>query len=77
MTKTEFLELIDEMIEADPGTVEEGQALDKLDGWDSLAMVGLLAAVHERLGVTLSADQISKARRVSDLLDLVSEKVAA
>jgi acyl carrier protein len=71
MTRTEFLELIDEMIEAEPGTVRTDQSLDDLEGWDSLAMVGLLAAVHERLGITLSAERLSEASSVRDLEAMV------
>ena len=75
MTKSAFLELIDEMIEADPGTVQENQSLEDLEGWDSLAMVGFLAAVNERLGVTLSPDQLSKAANVRDLESMVSSRI--
>ena len=73
MNRTEFLELIDEMIEEEAGTVTLEQSLDELDGWDSLAMVGLLAAVHERLGFTLAADDLAKATSVQGLQALVAD----
>lgn len=75
MTRSQFLCLIDEMIEAQPGTVREDDTLAELEGWDSLAAVSFVAAVNERLGLTLSAKHLVEASTVRDLLRLVDGRL--
>jgi acyl carrier protein len=71
MKTSEFLNLIDEIVEASPGTVQPDQDLTELQGWDSLALVSFVAVINERFGMTLRADRVTKARSIPDLLALV------
>lgn len=71
MTRSQFLCLIDEMIEAAPGTAREDHSLADLEGWDSLAAVSFVAEVNARLGLTLSAKRLTEASTVRDLIRLV------
>lgn len=77
MTKTDFLLLLDELIEADPGTLTEDQTLVGTAGWDSLAVVGFIGLVDEHFGVTLSPKAIAECRKVADLLSLLGDRLSA
>lgn len=76
MDRGEFLLLLDDLIEAEPGTLQEETQLEGLEGWDSLAVVGLIALVDEHFGLTLNPKAISACRRVGDVVALVQPQLA-
>jgi acyl carrier protein len=71
MTRSDFLNLLDELVEAKPGTVKGDEALKDLEGWDSLALVGFIAAVDQQFGLPLSASKLQSCATVSDLIALL------
>jgi acyl carrier protein len=73
MTRSEFLNLLDELVEAKPGTVHGDEELRNLDGWDSLAVVGFIALVAQHFGVPLTASKLQNCQTVSDLVKLLPE----
>jgi acyl carrier protein len=76
MQKTEFLKLIDELLELDPGTVQGPELLQKV-GWDSLAVVSFIALVDEHLGFTVSPARLMACKTVNDLVNVVAERVVS
>lgn len=76
MTKKDFYRLIDEIIEADPGTIKGGEQLADLPAWDSLAVVGFIASMDKNLGASVSAAQLIEAKSVEDLLRLVVDRIS-
>lgn len=77
MTKQQFLTLFEEILEAAPGTLKGDEPLPGMEGWDSLAVVSLIAMVDEQAGLTLSPKEIAKAATVADLIGLVGDKIEA
>ena len=77
MNPTDFYLKLDEMLELAPGTLKGGEALESLEGWDSVAVISLIALADSEYGVTLPPKEIAECRSVNDLLDLVSRLVAA
>ena len=77
MTKQEFLSLFEEILEAAPGTLKGDEPLPGMEGWDSLAVVSLIAMVDEQAGLTLSPKEIAKAATVADLIGLLGDKIEA
>jgi acyl carrier protein len=75
MTKREFLSHFEEILEAAPGTLKGDEALPGMEGWDSLAVVSLIAMVDEQLGFTLSPKAIAKAGSVADLIGLLGDTI--
>jgi acyl carrier protein len=75
MTRTEFLNLLDEIIEAPKGTVKGTEKLKDIEGWDSLAIVSYIAVVNEHFGVTLSASQLKQAGSIEDLIGVLPQKL--
>ena len=77
MTKHEFLSELEEILETSPGALEGDEQLADLKGWDSLAVVSLIAMVDERLGTTLSPREIAKAGSIADIVRLLGDKIAS
>lgn len=75
MTKKEFLNLFEEIIEADPGSLKGSETLVDIRKWDSLAVVGLIAMVDENFGLTLSAKAIRDSKTVADLIGLLGDRI--
>lgn len=76
MTRQEFLQLLEEVIEAEPGTLKGDERLRDLERWDSLAVMSYIALVDEQLGISVSAQSIAEARTVSDLVALVERQLS-
>lgn len=77
MTKREFLSLFEEILEAAPGSLKGDEVLPGMKGWDSLAVVSLIAMVDEQLGITLSPKDIARAGTVADLIGLLGDTNAS
>lgn len=70
MNKEEFVELLEKILEAKPGSLETASRLDEVD-WDSIAMLSFISEVDSRLGVELNLDKLVSAETVDDLWSLV------
>ena len=75
MHEAGFLLLFDELLELAPGTVAATDVLENLEGWNSLAVIGLMALVDERLGIGLQARQLAACTTVADIISLVGDRV--
>lgn len=75
MTKEEFYAELEEIIEADPGTIQGDEQLSTLDGWDSLAGLSFIAMADEKLHATLTAGALAGCKTVADLLNLFPGKI--
>ena len=76
MNKREFLSLLEEVIEADPGTIKGTETLEDL-AWDSLSVLGFIAAMDERFGLDISPKELNKCKTVDDLIALLGDRVSA
>ncbi len=70
MKKEDFYRKFEDILEMDPGTIAGDEALDGLEGWDSLAIMAFIAMVDEELGTTLSPQEIVECKSIPDLLGL-------
>lgn len=77
MSVQEFLSLLEGHLDMPQGALKEHQTLAGLNGWDSMAAVVFMALADERLGITLSGNDIAKAKKVDDLLSLVRVRLAS
>jgi acyl carrier protein len=71
----DFLLLLDELLDLEPGTVKGGETIDALDGWNSLAVISFMALVDEHFGVSLQPRQISGSKTVADLMGLLGDRI--
>lgn len=77
MEHKDFLLALDEMLELAPGTLTGDEALEALEGWDSLAVISFIALVDEKLNKVVEGEKLAKAKTVADLLDLAGVAVPA
>ena len=71
MTRGEMLRSLEDLLEEPAGSLSGAELLGGLDKWNSLAMMGFMALVDERLGVTVSPRKFAACSTVDDLLSLV------
>ncbi|MCB1590842.1 MAG: acyl carrier protein [Alphaproteobacteria bacterium] len=55
-----LLDLFAEVLEVDAGSLKEDTSPDNTPQWDSLAAMGLVAAIEEKFNVQLSTKEIMK-----------------
>lgn len=66
MTEAEFLSMVEIVLELQSGSLELDVRLDDV-GWDSLAVIGLIAELDRQGGPELLGDAIASATSVRDL----------
>ena len=71
MTRSEFLAMLDDILEQPAGTLVGNEELESLENWDSLAIVSLIAQVHVETGHTLEAKAVKACTNISQLLPMV------
>ena len=77
MKRNDFLLLLDELLELEPATLKGPEALDNVEGWNSLAVISFMALVEEHLGVSLAPQQIVKCQTVNDLVGSLGDRISA
>jgi acyl carrier protein len=70
LTREDFLKSLEEFVQMDPNTLQGHEKLQEIEGWDSLAMVSLIALADDN-GVSLSPKSIAACATVNDLVQLV------
>ncbi len=75
MTREEFVRNLEREMELPVGSLNETQALTDVEGWDSMAAVLFIALADEKIGVTISGNQVAKAKTLADLLSLLGDTV--
>jgi len=75
MTKLEFYQTIDQIIEAPAGTVSGSSSLQDLSGWDSLSVVAFIAAFDKNFGRTPPPASLLACKTVSDLAALAGDQL--
>jgi acyl carrier protein len=70
VTREEFLNSMDELVELPRGTLKGPESLNEIEQWNSLAMISFVALADSNNRVSLSPRQILRCTTVSDLLGL-------
>lgn len=76
MSEKQFYDMVDELLEREPGTLRPTDDLADL-GWDSMAVVAFIAMVDDRLGVIVDARKLAQCSTLQDLVNLLGDKVTA
>ena len=76
MSEQEFLLLLDDLFEEDPGTYKGDEPLEEIEMWDSLTALGYIALVDEKFNVILSGNDIEKCQTIGDLVKLATRNEA-
>jgi acyl carrier protein len=73
--KGEFLLLLDEIFEEQPGTLTGREELKDLELWDSLTIVVFIALIDEHFDLILSAEKIYNCQTINDLISLAGSHI--
>ncbi len=76
MTEKEFLDLFEEVIEADPGTISIDDYIENIGSWNSIAIMSFIALIDENFDVILSPEGISEVETIKDLYTLVCDSIS-
>jgi acyl carrier protein len=75
MTKVEFYSELEEILEIKPGTIQGKETLREMHGWDSMAVLSIIAMVDEKLGEVVSPSALAECKTVLDLANLFPGKI--
>jgi acyl carrier protein len=67
MTKPEFLNEIEAIVQADPGCITMDDQIASLKGWDSMAIIMFIAMADEKAQLALEAKILASCETVGDL----------
>lgn len=69
MTLREKIELLEETMDVEEGTLAEDTVLTDLDEWDSMTKLSIIVMMDDEFNKTIKADDIKKFITVKDILD--------
>jgi acyl carrier protein len=67
MNKDEFMIEIADLLSVDESELTNDVELEKLEDWDSLAVIGFIALLDKKLGKTIGAGTIFGCKTIGDL----------
>lgn len=74
MTKSEFLEAFQDVLQRDD-PVTETAVLADMDEWDSLSKMATMAYFKGHFGIAIKLDALGKLEKVSDLIALAGDNI--
>lgn len=69
MTIKEKLDCLEELLDIDEGTLNEGTKLDEISQWDSMAVIALIAMFDDKFEKIITPEQIKGFKSVRDILN--------
>lgn len=73
MTNEKKIELLEDMLDLDSGTLTPETVLDSLEEWDSVALISFIALVDDEFGKVVKGSVIKEQKTVADLMTLMEE----
>ena len=71
----QLLRQLEETLNVESGTIQETDRLENLEGWDSIAVISVMAMFEYSYGVTLDPDNLVQCQTVGDLIRLVQNSL--
>ena len=68
MTTAEKIELLEETMELEAGTLREDTVLEELDRWNSLTKLSIIVMMDDEFGVKLTGEIIKGFTTVADII---------
>ena len=73
----QIIALLEESIQAQPGSLSPTGTLADLNGWDSMGMVTFVGEAFDRVQIELGVDDLQACVTVADLVALLSRRASA
>ena len=71
MTIEEKIELLEELMDVEPGTLTVETVLDDIEEWDSLSKLSLIAEAKKGFGLALQAETLNAFTTVKDICNFL------
>ena len=69
MTKEEKMALLEELFDAEEGSLDPSAELSSVEGWDSMTKLSLIVLMDDECGKTLKSDDIKKFNTIQYIMD--------
>lgn len=73
MTVQEKIELIEEIMDVEEGSLSEEMHLADIDEWDSLSTLSLTIEMKQRYQINLTTEMIKELKTVKDICDIIPD----
>lgn len=73
MTDRKKIELLEEMLELEPGTLTPETVLEPMEEWDSIALISFIALVDDEFGKVIKGSVVKEQKTVAGLMALMEE----
>ena len=71
MTNEKKLEMLEEMLELDAGTLKSETLLSDLEEWDSIAVISFIALMDDEFDKLVKGKDIKEKETIGDIMDLM------
>lgn len=71
MDTSKKIEMLEDMLELDAGTLTPDMVLEDIDEWDSMAALSFIVLIDEEFGKTINGEDIKKLKTIQDVLDIM------
>ena len=71
MTNEKKIELLEDMLDLESGTLKPDTALKDLEEWDSIALISFIALVDDEFDRVVKGTVIKQQKKVSDIIALM------
>ena len=68
-------EIFKENLDLDEIELTDTIAADDVEGWDSLAHIGLIAAIEQEFGFCFAMKEVVNLHNVGEMVDLILQKI--
>jgi len=65
------MEMLEEILELEKGTLAEETILNDINEWDSIAKLSLVALIEDEFGSKISGEQVRNLVSIKDILKLM------
>lgn len=73
MTLQEKIELLEEIMDVEEGTLTEDTVLDEVEEWDSLSTLSLTVEIKKKYNKNLTTDEIKSFVTVGDICNYIPD----
>lgn len=73
MTNERKIELIAEILDVEPGVLNQETKLSDLDEWDSIALISFMAMIDDEFDKVVKGSIVKEQKTVADLMALMGE----
>lgn len=73
MTDAKKIEMLEEMMELEPGTLTPETQLSDVEEWDSIALISFIALMDDEFDKVIKGSVIKSQKTVADLIALMEK----